>query len=138
MKKNTKRHSHHKSQHSECDQMQKKVLRQKLKIFTKGGDGILLNMGPSHLSRLILMFRMSYSTSYIEHTYNSINTHNMTPVKCPHKHLHTLTLHTATYSKHPTYLIQTKLHKTFIFLILLLWYYSPFQGLTTSTMLPHW
>ena len=111
--------------------MQKKVLRQKLNIFTKGGDGILLNMGLSHLSRLILMFRISYGTSHIEHTYNSIHTHNMTHVKCPHKHLHTLTLHTEIYSKHTTYLTQTKLHKIFIFLILLLWYYSQFQGLTT-------
>jgi hypothetical protein len=83
------------------------------------------------------MFRMSYGTSHIDHTYNSINTQNMTHVKCPHKHLQTLTLHTATYSKHPTSLIQTKLHKTFIFLNLLLWYYSQFHDLTTSTMLPH-
>lgn len=93
--------------------MQQKVLRQKLKIFTKGGDGILLNMGPSHISRLILMIRMWYCTTHFEHIYNSTNTHYMTQyVKCPHKHWNTLTLHTTPYSKNPTYLIKTKLHET--------------------------
>jgi len=57
--------------------MQQKVLRQKLKLFTKSWDGILLNMGPSRISRLILMFRMWYSTTHFEHTYNSIKTHDI-------------------------------------------------------------
>ena len=115
MRKNKKRHSHHNSQHSGCDQMQKKVLSQKLNIFITGGDGNMLHMGYSHLSWLILIFRMPYGTSHIEQTYNSIKTHNMTHVKCPHKHWHTLKPHTASYSKHPTYLIQTKLHKPSFF-----------------------
>jgi len=61
--------------------MQQKVLRQKLKIFTNGRDGILLNMGSSHISRLIPMFRMWYGTTHFEHIYK-FNTHTLHDTIC--------------------------------------------------------
>jgi hypothetical protein len=55
-------------------------------------------------------------------------------------HIHTHCHSTQQPIAVPHILIQTKLHKVFILLllILLLWYYSPIQGLNTSTKLHHW
>ena len=49
--------------------------------------------------------------------YNSINTHtSWHNVKCPHIQSHTLILHTATYSKHLTYLFKQNYIKSSFFL----------------------